>query len=154
MRGRGDPKAAACAAKRRRAQWMRIAVFRDDPAPQALALRAAGPIRPKGTSPRSGESQIQKTFRERDRKLAILHEITTELVRMLGPNIAVDDLAVRNMTRCGGKGSGAEPADSPPELGEASRHPRLQVREGGPAARSGRSRAHIEDMLALRCKTE
>ena len=48
-------------------------------------------------------SLAKASRRERDRELAILHEITTELVRMFGPNIAAEDLSIMDMTRYGGK---------------------------------------------------
>ena len=48
-------------------------------------------------------SLAKASCRESRRELAILHEITTELVREFGPYIAVEDLAIKNMTRRGGR---------------------------------------------------
>ena len=41
--------------------------------------------------------------RERDREISILHETTIDLIREFGPNIAIEDLAIKNMTRGGGR---------------------------------------------------
>ena len=58
----------------------------------------------RSNSWRKERSSLAKASRrERDREISILHEITTDLIREFGPNIAAEDLAIMNMTRGGGR---------------------------------------------------